>query len=92
MLNKLKQLWRWVADDGLLHFLVCYAMMLALTPIIGIWWTLLTTTLIALAKEAWDYFYQKDNNKEQVIHDLICDASGMLGAVVTMVLWWVYNL
>lgn len=87
MLSKLKSIIKWVGTDGLLHFLVCYAMTLALTPIIGIWWTLLTTTLIALAKEAWDYFYQKDNNKEQVIHDLILDASGILFALITMLIW-----
>lgn len=87
MLSKLKSIIKWVGTDGLLHFLVCYAIMLTLTPIIGVWWTLLTTAIIALSKEAWDYFYQKDNNKEQVIHDLILDACGILFALITMLIW-----
>lgn len=87
MLSKLRQLIKWIAVDGLLHFLACYAIMLTLTPIIGIWWTILATAIIALGKEAWDYFIQKDNNKEQVIHDLICDAVGMMMAVVVMIIW-----
>lgn len=86
-MGKIKNAIKWVGTDGLLHFLSCYAMTLALTPIIGIWWTLLTTTLIALAKEAWDYFYQKDNNKNAVLHDLILDACGILVALITMLIW-----
>ena len=87
MLNKLRQLIKWIAVDGLLHFLVCYSMMLTLMPIIGIWWTILATAIVALGKEAYDFFIQKDNNKEQVIHDLICDAIGILVALITMLIW-----
>lgn len=86
-MEKLKAIIKWIAVDGLLHFLVCYAIMLTLAPIIGIWWTILATAIIALGKEAWDYFIQKDNKKEQVIHDLICDAVGMMMAVVVMIIW-----
>lgn len=87
MLNKLKSIIKWVGTDGLLHFLSCYAIMLTLTPIIGVWWTMLATAIIALGKEAWDYFYQKDNDKNAVLHDLILDACGILFALITMLIW-----
>lgn len=87
MLNKIKNIMKWVETDGLLHFLSCYAMTLALTPIIGIWWTLLATAIIALGKEAVDFFIQKDNDKNAVLHDLILDACGILVALITMLVW-----
>lgn len=92
MLDKIKSTAKWVGTDGLLHFLVCFAMMLALTPILGVWWALLITCIAALAKEAFDYFVQKDNDKKAVLHDIFCDAAGIIFAVVTMAVWWVCNL
>ena len=85
-MERIKNIIKWIAADGLLHFLVCYAMMLALSPIVG-WWALLVALVSALAKEAWDYFVEKDNNKEQVIHDLICDAVGIVAAYITLLVW-----
>ena len=86
LLETLKKIKEWVAIDGLLHFLVCYVIIVSLTPLIG-WWALLVTILAALGKEAWDYFIQKDNNKEQVVHDLICDGVGLVLAYCTMLVW-----
>lgn len=91
-MEKLKAIIKWIAVDGLLHFLACYAIMLTLTPIIGIWWTILATTIVALSKEAYDFFIQKDNDKHAVLHDLICDAVGMATAYLTIFLWWLCNL
>lgn len=91
MLEKIKSIAKWVGTDGLLHFLVCFAMMLALTPIIGIWMTLGATVLASVLKEAWDYLIQKDNDKTQVLHDIICDACGIILAVLTMLVWWACN-
>lgn len=82
----LKKIKEWIGTDGLLHFLICYAMVIALSPIIG-WWAILPTTIIAAAKEGYDFFIQKDNNKPQVIHDLICDGAGIVLACLTMLLW-----
>ena len=87
MLAKLKSIIKWVGTDGLLHFLVCYAIILTLTPIIGVWWTLLATAIIALGKEAVDFFIQKDNDKNAVLHDLILDACGILVAIIVMFIW-----
>lgn len=86
-MGKIKDILRWIATDGLLHILMCYAMMLALSPMVGVWWSMLATSLAALVKEAMDFFVQKDNDKEQVIHDLICDAVGIMAALITMLIW-----
>lgn len=91
MRNFINKISKWVGTDGLLHFLVCYALMLTLTPVIGIWWTILATAIVTLSKEAWDYFYQKDNDKNAVLHDIICDACGIILAVLTMLVWWACN-
>ena len=88
-MEKIKKVILWVGTDGLLHFLVCYAMMLALTPVIG-WWALIPTIVVALAKEAYDYHIKKSNNIEQVVHDLICDAAGIASAYATMAIWLIF--
>lgn len=90
-MEKIKNAIRWIGTDGLLHFLICYAMVLALSPIIG-WWAILPTTILAAAKEGWDYFIQKDNDKPQVIHDLICDGAGIVLAYITMLLWLITTM
>ena len=90
-MEKLKNIIKWIGTDGLLHFLVCYAMMLALTPIIG-WWALIPTAIVAAAKEGYDYHIKKSNNKEQVVHDLICDAAGIASAYATMAIWLIFYL
>lgn len=88
----LNKAYQWLnKEGGMLHILACYAMMLALSPIIG-WWAILPTTIIAAAKEGWDYFIQKDNDKPQVIHDLICDGAGIIIAYITMTIWWILTL
>jgi predicted PurR-regulated permease PerM len=86
-MEKLKKILKWVGTDGLLHFLVCFSMMLAFTPLIGIWRTLCATLLAAFAKEGMDYFIEKDNNISQVLHDLICDAVGLVLAVGFVLIW-----
>ena len=85
-MEKLKNIIKWIGADGLLHFLVCYAMMLALTPLMG-FYALIPTATVAAAKEGYDYHIEKDNNREQVIHDLICDGAGVLCAYITILLW-----
>ena len=86
-MERLKKLIKWVAIDGLLHILVCYSMLLTLTPMIGIWLGLLMVVMASAIKEAYDYYIQKDNNREQVIHDAACDVLGMLSAIITMLFW-----
>lgn len=81
LINKIT---KWVGTDGLLHFLVCYALMLTLSPILGMTWAVLTTTNIAILKEVIDFCIQKDNDISQVMHDLLCDVVGIVVAIVAL--------
>lgn len=86
MMTFLKKLFTWVGVDGLLHILTCYAMMLALTPIIGFAVASYATALAAAFKEAFDYFVQKDNDIVAVGHDFACDAVGYVLACLTILI------
>ena len=85
-MEKIKRLLNWIATDGLQHILICYAMMLTLAPIVGIAWSVLATTGIAVLKEVWDFCIQKDNDISQVMHDLLCDVVGIVMAIVALAL------
>ena len=80
---------KWINTDGLLHFLVCYSITLALTPLIGLY-ALIPTFIAAGGKEAYDYFIIKSNNVGQVVHDLICDAAGIIGGYLTLLIWFIF--
>ena len=86
MKNFINKITKWVGTDGLLHFLVCYALMLTLSPILGMAWAVLTTTNIAILKEVIDFCIQKDNDISQVMHDLLCDVVGIVMAIVALAL------
>ena len=73
-----------MATDGLLHFLVCYALMLTLGPFFGNWIALGITLAFAFGKEAYDVFIEKDNNYQQAWHDLVCDFAGIVAALLVM--------
>lgn len=77
-MNKLKQLYKWVANDGLLHILICIVLMLSFYLIIGYLLSLIITIIFGLIKEIYDYFIQKDNNMNQVKHDVICNGIGII--------------
>lgn len=78
IMNKLKQLYKWIANDGLLHILVCIALMLSLQPIIGYLLSLIIVIIFSAIKEIYDYFIQKDNSIDQVKHDVICNGIGVI--------------
>lgn len=76
-------IWNYVQIDGLLHFLVCYALVItfalfdtAIFPIAGT----MVAVFYATIKECWDASY-KHSTKKQIIHDLIFDALGILIAI-----------
>lgn len=83
-METIKKMLKWVGIDGLLHFLVCYAMMLTFAPMIGLAWAVLATTGVAVLKEVWDFCIQKDNNEKQVMHDFVFDIVGILMAIVVL--------
>lgn len=90
-MEKIKKILRWIAVDGLLHILSCYALMLTLQPMVDIWWAKGITATCAIGKEVVDALRGK-NTWEQVRHDLICDAIGILMSDVTFFIWWLCSL
>lgn len=90
-MGKIKRLLNWIATDGLLHIQTCYALMLTFQPMVGIWWAKGITASCAIGKEVVDALRGK-NTWEQVRHDLICDAIGILMSDVTFFIWWLCNL
>ena len=90
-MNKLKQLYKWIANDGLLHILICIVLMLSFYLIIGYLLSLFITIIFVGIKEIYDYFIQKDNNKEQVKHDIICDCIGIIISSFIILLHCIIN-
>lgn len=89
-MEKIKEIMKWIATDGLLHMLACFAIMLAFTPIVGVWWAMGITTAAAIGKEAFDAI--KGADIDAINHDFVCDAAGLLIGVLTIAVWWVCNL
>ena len=77
----------WMRTDGIIHDLLCYSVFLTLAPFIGVAWARWITVALALGKEAFDVFVQKDNDWREALHDLTCDAAGILQAEMTVALW-----
>jgi len=74
----MKDLLKWIAYDGLLHFLVCAVISLAVLCVTkSLAFALVAGLIPALAKEWYDKYIQKDNTWEQVWHDLACDLAGL---------------
>ena len=78
-----KLIWGYMQTDGLLHLLVCYALVVtfalfdtAIFPIAGT----MVAVFCAIIKECWDASY-KHATKKQIIHDLVFDALGILIAI-----------
>lgn len=86
-MNKLNQLYKWIANDGLLHILICIVLMLSLQPIVDYLLALIFTCLCSIGKEYFDYYIQKDNSKKQVGHDFICNIIGIIVSTIIIILW-----
>lgn len=84
-MEKIKNFFRWIGTDGLLHFLSCYSLM-SLALLVGIWWALFITVSLAAAKEAFDYYIQRDNDIKAVRHDLIFDLLGIVASLLMLLL------
>lgn len=89
-MEKIKALIKWVGTDGLLHFLVAYALTLTLAPMVGSNIAIAITSAVAIGKEAYDII-KKTNNIKQALHDLICDCAGVLASCCAIALWWIIN-
>lgn len=90
-MEKLKEIIKWIAVDGLLHFLARYAIMLTCEPVVGIWWAKAITATFAIGKEVYDAL-RGTNNAKQMVHDFICDGAGILMADVAIFGWWLCGM
>ena len=89
-MNKVKEIIKWISIDGYMHITTMWLLILLFNPIVGLWKSLAIAIIAGASKEAYDFFIEKDNTKEQMAHDLICDVVGLLLAMVTIVLWEVF--
>lgn len=83
----MKKLFSWIATDGLLHIVVSMAIMLCLQPLVGTLLSVCITLIIGLFKEFYDGVVQKDNNGEQVMHDVVCDVVGIVIGLIVVSIW-----
>ena len=83
-METIKKMLKWVGIDGLLHFLVCYAMMMTFAVLLNLTWAVFITTTASVTKEVIDFCIQKDNDESQVVHDVICDVIGIIGAIMIL--------
>lgn len=87
-MQMLKNIYQWIASDGLLHILMSMAIMLCLQPLVGTLISVCITLIIGLLKEFYDGVVQKDNNREQILHDVVCDVVGIVMAICVIYLIW----
>ena len=84
----LKNIYQWIASDGLLHILVSMVVVLCLQPLVGTILSILISMLIGISKEHYDMYIEKDNNEQQSLHDFICNCVGIvLSLLVIFILW-----
>lgn len=91
MHKKMEQIYKWIANDGLLHILICIVIMLSLQPIIGYLLSLFITIIFAGMKEIYDYYIQKDNNVDQIKHDVVCNSIGLIISSFIILLHYFIN-
>ena len=94
-MEKLKNILKWVGVDGLIHFLVTFALMLVIYPLYsdhctGAVVASVATLLVAVAKEIYDAI--KGATIQQATHDFITDAVGMAAGSLVWLLWYLANL
>ena len=83
----MKRLYNWIASDGLLHILISMAIMLCLQPLVGTILAVCVAVLLGAGKEIYDGAIQKDNNGEQILHDVVCDVVGIILAIIVVSVW-----
>ena len=83
----MKKIYQWIATDGLLHILISMAIMLCLQPLVGTILSVCVAVLLGAGKEIYDGVIQKDNNGEQILHDVVCDVVGIILAIIVVSVW-----
>ena len=87
-MRTLKKIYQWIASDGLLHILVSMVIILCLQPLVGTILAVCVAVLLGMGKEIYDGAIQKDNNEEQILHDVVCDVIGIVIAICVIYLIW----
>lgn len=96
IVKKLKSFCAWVGKDGFVNALAIYAIMLAVFPCFtqpeaGVIAACIAGVGVSIGKEVFDIF-SASCTVQKSWHDLLCDALGMVCAVLTWLLWWLCNL
>lgn len=84
MKNIINSIKNWIAVDGLLHMLACYAIMITFGWIDLVAGVILTAG-VAFFKESYDKAFKKATTKE-IVHDVICDAIGLVVALLAILI------
>ena len=74
----IKAIWRWLRTDGLLHITCSALILLALCDVMPLWAAIVITVILGIGKEIYDRHH--DGTAE--LHDLICDAIGIVLGVL----------
>ena len=83
----MKKIYQWIASDGLLHILVSMVVILCLQPLVGATIAICVAVLLGVGKEIYDRYIQCDNNREQILHDVVCDIVGIILAIIVVSVW-----
>lgn len=80
ILELIQKFLRWIATDGALHFLVSALLVLSWAIITPLWLAAALTAVIGIGKEIVDLCRHgvQGYNWKNSLHDLICDAAGIL--------------
>lgn len=81
----MKNIFKIIGVDGCLHFTMCF-LMIILFSTIGLLNSVLLTTSIALLKEIWDIFIQKDNTYKEAIKDITMDILGIAFGLMIIII------
>jgi hypothetical protein len=82
----MKNIFKMIGVDGFLHFTMCFLMVILFGTTIGLLNSILLTTSIALLKEIWDVFIQKDNTYKEAIKDITMDILGIAFGLMIIII------
>lgn len=87
-MERLKNAIKWIGTDGLLHIETVALIVALFTPLIGYGWALLAAIMTGLCREAIQHLNGR-NTTEQVHHDIICNAIGLLLGTLIASIWFI---
>jgi len=79
----ISKIWGWIRTDGLLHIACSALIMVLYASLVPMWCAAAITLAIGIGKEIYDKY--TDGGVE--LHDVICDALGIVLGVAICLLW-----